>query len=214
MSGTTIEARVRPGTAIAAELAALRSQLEYSLELRVQEALGARCTQRPDSAARSSRHVSGSRSARIAARRSTRDATRRAVVSDRRTATEQIRAQDERIIAERARELVFTRMLERLPEGTVVRGMDRHAGTRRATIGLAGGGEVTLALDDRGRADLLMERCELAELDSPAGAVAGCEAEAELGRRFHECWRQAGVEVEADDEVDHGDGHLSMEAGS
>lgn len=189
MSGTTIEARVRAGTAIAAELAALRSQLEGTIELRVQQALGAR------TATGGSRVVTGSRSVRVG-----HAAAPRAVAADRVATREQIRAHDERVLADRARELVFARMLERLPEGTVVqRTAVAAGGTRQAVIAVAGGGEVTLAVDDRGRADLLMDRCELAELDGPAGTVAGCDAEAELGRRFHESWRESGLEVEADE---------------
>ncbi len=196
MSGTTIEAQVRPGSLIAAELAALRHQLQGTLELRVQQALGARGIQ-------TARTVAG----RIAG-------GRRVAATDRVATIEQLRSQDERVIAERTRELVFARMLERLPAGTVVRRTAvAPGGTRQAVIGVAGGGEVTLAVDDQGRADLLMDRCELPELDSPGGAVAGCDAETELGRRFHECWRDSGLEVDADDPLLDG-GHAAFGAGA
>ena len=143
MSGTTIEAQVRPGSLIAAELAALRNQLQGTLEVRVQQALGARSVQ-------TARTVAG----RIAGGQHVATTNRVATI-------EQLRSQDERVIAERTRELVFARMLERLPAGTVIRRTAVAArGTRKAIIGVAGGGEVTLAVDDRGRADLLMDRCQ------------------------------------------------------
>ena len=85
MSGTTIEAQVRPGSLIAAELAALRTQLQGTLEVRVQQALGARSVQ-------TARTVAG----RIAG-------GRRVATTDRVATIEQLRSQDERVIAERTR---------------------------------------------------------------------------------------------------------------
>lgn len=215
MSGTTIQARVQPGAAIAKELAALRNQLNRSLEFRVQEALGTRSAQPSRAADRGSRAVSRSRFVQSAGGQSTGRATSRVVAADRRTALEKVRAQDERMIAERARELVFDRMLQRLPKGTVVRSTAvASGGARLATINVAGGGEVTLAVDEKGRADLLMDRCELSELDGPDGTVAGCDAEVELGRRFHECWRDGGLAVDADDLFDDAGDHQAAEAQS
>ena len=89
-----------------------------------------------------------------------------------------------------------------------------EGGNRVARIEVEGGGEVTLSVDDRGCADLLMDRCELAQLDSPSGVVAGCDAETELGRRFHDAWRESGLEVNADDVGDDELRERAMGAGS
>ena len=124
-------------------------------------------------------------------------------------------AHDEKVIHDRARELVFERMIQRLPEGTVVRNTTVAAsGNRLAHIEVAGGGEVTLVVDEQGRAGLMMDRCELAQLEGPDGVVAGCDAEAELGRRFHTTWRDNGLEVDADEIVEGDEDQRATGAGS
>jgi hypothetical protein len=127
----------------------------------------------------------------------------------------ELAAQDERMVTERTRELVFEHMLERLPRGAAVRNAGVAAGGNRfARIDVEGSGEVTLVHDGNGRADLRMDRCELEQLETPDGVVAGCDAEAVLGRRFHDAWREAGLEVEADDIDDDIAGARDMAAGS
>lgn len=221
MSGTTIEARVRPGTAIAAELAALRAELDASLKIRVQEALGGRTVHVRGTTADGTRSVVGSRTARRGTTHTRSTNGRRA--SDLRAVSanssdalrRELAAHDEKVIQDRTRELVFERMIQRLPSDTVVRNTTVAAsGNRVAHIDVAGGGEVKLVVDEQGRADLLMDRCELAQLDSPDGVVAGCDAEAELGRRFHMAWRDSGLEVEADELAEGDGGQQAMAAGS
>lgn len=202
MSGTRIEARVRPGARVAAALAARREEILARHEVRVQELVGSRPTEAGREAegrrhALGSRNVPGhARAADTAPRVARTGLLPVAQARTREAAVAAVREQEQRELAHARHQLVFADLLAHLPPEVESTAALRMAeGSLAATVQLAGAGAVEVELGEDGVVALHMEECGVTELESQHGLVAGCDAEEELGARFHASWAAAGLDV-------------------
>jgi hypothetical protein len=203
MSGTRITLEVRLGAAYAAAIAAIRERIIESRPLVVEQGHGAMTislARGPDRRPVIQR-VTGAvaqtadlahRTGKKPARSQTPGRSRPELAAPR---------EEERVLLARARqEFAFAEMLSHLPPGLSTRGtvQRRDDGSLAARIGVAGAGEVGVALSADGTAALDMAEANIAEFSTPDGAVAGCDAERALAAALAEEWRSAGMDVSVD----------------